>query len=131
MIKVSLTNKGQELSFIPCSKNKIILQEKIKCPKCLQDPDKRRRSKQFTNCRSLFYHLVCAHNGSDENLSPSKLNCIEELQRMSDGITMKVKNYKNTQFYINENQSSLIGAQSYARLIKALPTFNSKRGNIV
>lgn len=91
---VKLPNKDS--NFFPCSSNKILIQDGIKCPKCLKSTNMRRHSKVFPTCKSLFFHLICAHNEDDETMPPTKLDCVAELQRISDGMTnpLKIKEEK-------------------------------------
>lgn len=72
-----------------CSKNATKIEGLLFCQKCVEER-RRGRNRRFTNCRQLFHHLTICNSGMDLNEYPSRDNCIEMLQVISNAIILGV-----------------------------------------
>ena len=79
-------NKHQKI--LHCSQNKIIIEGRLFCWKCKAENNK--FTKQFNNCKSLYYHLISLHSGTDKETKSTRNNCIERLQNISNEIQLGV-----------------------------------------
>lgn len=71
-------------SFVHCRNNQIDIEVRQFCAKCFISVNS--PGKAFSNCGSLYRHLIMQHSGTDKNIPPTTKKCIEELQIVSDQI---------------------------------------------
>jgi len=74
--------------LVSCSENKIKLNFGIHCPKCKLET--KRQVKRFDNCSSIYYHLIFKHSGTDKMSVPTRNECIETIQKISDFVVLGV-----------------------------------------
>lgn len=79
-------NKEQQI--VHCSQDRTIIEGILHCWKCKVQTN--RATKKFNNCRSLYFHIVSLHSGIDELTRPTKDECIERLQNISNEIQIGV-----------------------------------------
>ncbi|MCV0372646.1 MAG: hypothetical protein K5793_03735 [Nitrosarchaeum sp.] len=87
---VEQVNKEQKFAtdFIHCSQNRTKVKFLIRCWKCKKVSKGKTRG--FDNCRSAYYHLTHHHSGMDRNSYPTRDQCIEYLQKISDMVQVGV-----------------------------------------
>ncbi len=88
MSNVLVLNKylkpGKNKSPVHCRNNRIKLSKPLHCEKCKSQD--LRLTKKFETVSSLYSHLICVHNGSDKYEIPTKEDCINQLQKISDSM---------------------------------------------
>ncbi len=82
----SLLHKQQ---FPNCSSNTTEIHGNLHCWKCREERRKG-KIKRFDNTRSLFYHLMKHHSGMDKESYPKLVDCISQLQQISNAIVIGV-----------------------------------------
>jgi len=65
-----------------CSHSVTELENHIHCWKCITVSN--RLSRKFKTCQTLFYHLTLVHSRGDKFISPTRDECIDRLQKISD-----------------------------------------------
>ena len=76
-------NKQQ---IVDCSQDRTIIEGRLFCSKCKAETN--RTTKKFNNCRSLFYHLISMHSGTDKTEQPTLDEAIWRLQNISNEIQL-------------------------------------------
>ena len=80
MCSVVQVNKD---SIFHCCHDVIEIKGILICEKC---PGGIFNKKKFKTCKSIYFHYVREHSGSDRNVPPSRDDCIERLQGVSNAI---------------------------------------------
>jgi len=70
-------------SIIHCSQNTTEIEGRLFCEKCL---GKICNKKKFKTIKSLYHHYLMCHSGSDKNITPTKDECIDRLQGISNAL---------------------------------------------
>ena len=86
MVYTTPIKKQHCLEVSSCA-NKITIEGRLFCQKCFLD---HHTSKTFRTCQSLFYHLTKNHSDEDKAMHPSRDECLEQLQVLSDLIVRGV-----------------------------------------
>lgn len=83
----------------PIRTNSTRLKIRLFCEKCKQQD--KRKTKQFNNFRSLYYHYLYHHSGADKFVNPTRDQCIKKLQLISDTIDKRIITHQKITFTKN------------------------------
>ena len=75
--------------LLHCSKNATKVEFMLFCWKCVEER-RRGRNRRHRSTRILFHHLTITHSGMDIDEFPSRDQCIEMLQVISNAIILGV-----------------------------------------
>ena len=83
-----LSGQSNSIKLVPSCENKIKLNFGIHCPKCKLET--KRPVKRFDNYSSIYCHLIFQHSATDKMSQPTRDECIETIQKISNLVLLEV-----------------------------------------